>query len=122
MAKKSKDPFEVFKQATLGSNSSLSSALSSKPKEEVKEDVKKDDSPTPSAPEVTAPQPSVQNTTEEKEVKKVSKNANRELVSFHISKETKKQLDYLKVEVGKSLNDFYIEAIEDLLVKYKKNS
>lgn len=119
MAKKSKDPFEVFKQATLGSNSSLSSALSAKPREEQRPETNVEVSSTPSTVEVNNHEPAVE-VKSDKETKKISKNANRELVSFHISKDTKKQLDYLKVESGKSLNELYVEAIADLLVKYNK--
>jgi len=121
MAKKSKDPFETFKQATLGSNSALSSALSSRVREQEQSEPKVEDSPAP-APK---PEPVVEPDPAPKAVEapeKISKNANRELVSFHISKETKKKLNLLKVEAEKSLNDLYTEAIDDLLIKYSKKA
>lgn len=100
MAKKS-DPFDKFRQATLGSSGSLSGALSSAsaarpaPKTEV----------APQAA-VTAP--------------KVSKNANRKLVSFHIDNATFLKLGQLKFETGAKYDELYNEAVVDLLKKYHK--
>ncbi len=51
---------------------------------------------------------------------KPSKNYDRELVSFHINKDLKRNLGFLKFETGLSYNDLYNEAIEDLLMKYGK--
>ena len=51
---------------------------------------------------------------------KVSKNNTRELVSFHIEKEMKRLLGYIKFDTGKSYGDLYCEAVEDLLRKYGK--
>ena len=98
MAKKN-DPFDKFRQATLGNGNPLSSALSgagisSRPREEV--------SALPS------PAP------------KVSKNEDRKLVSFHIDKKTFHTLGQLKFEMGTKYDELYNEAIKDLLVKYGK--
>lgn len=100
MAKKS-DPFDKFRQATLGSSGSLSGALSGaaaarpEPKAESARKV-----------EVTAA--------------KVSKNANRRLVSFHIENSTFLKLGQLKFETGAKYDELYNEAILDLLKKYHK--
>ena len=51
---------------------------------------------------------------------KVSKNNSRELVSFHLDKELKRLLGYIKFDTGKSYGDLYCEAVEDLLRKYGK--
>lgn len=99
MAKKN-DPFDKFRQATLGNGNPLSSALSgagisSRPREEVSALP----SPTP----------------------KVSKNADRKLVSFHVDKTVFHKLGLLKFERGVKYDDLYNEALEDLLSKYGKN-
>lgn len=104
MAKKT-DPFEKFREATLNNGVSLGSALGSKTANEP-------EPATPVAPASPAVQPAPV-----PEVK-TSKNADKELVSFHISKAMKKQLDLLKVESDKSLKELYTEAVEDLLAKY----
>lgn len=106
MAKK-KDPFETFREATLGGASPFDQAL--KPKPEVSVD---DDSRRPVRPQDV--QPAVVN------ADKKSKNAGRELVSFHIDKDTKRMLGFVKFDTGKSFNDLYVEAVEDLLRKYGK--
>lgn len=111
MAKKTKDQFDIFKQVTLGTSTSLSSLNVDNKPAPVKE------TPLPSpATEVKDATPAPAQKVDSTE--KVSKNANRELVSFHISKEIKKKLNLLKVETEKSLGDLYNEAIDDLLVKY----
>ena len=110
MAKKV-DPFEKFRDATLGYSNELSDAIR----------IKHDPEPIQEEQVIVpaAPQPEyVENTT----VTKVSKNASRELVSFHIDKTTKKLLGLLKYEQERSFGDLYIEAIEDLLRKYGKLS
>ena len=98
MAKKT-DPFEKFREATLGNGNPLSSALSgvglsSKPRQE----------------ETPLPSPTV----------KVSKNADRKLVSFHIDNSTFRLLGQLKFEMGTKYDDLYNEAVSDLLAKYGK--
>jgi len=114
MAKKTIDPFDKFREATLGQKSSpLSDALSAKTQ---KQEPVEAPAPAPSKVETVSPTLS-QNSSA---LEKISKNANRELVSFHISKETKKKLNLLKVELEKSLGDLYNEAIDDLLAKYNK--
>lgn len=107
MAKK--DPFEKFRQATLGgqTESPLKAALA---KDTTKEPVV--DTRVPVRPAVQ-PETPVQ-------PEKVSKNVSRELVSFHIDKEMKRQLGYIKFDTGKSYGDLYCEAVEDLLRKYSK--
>lgn len=100
MAKKS-DPFDKFRQATLGSSGSLSGALSSAA------------AARPSAKPEPAPQASVTTA-------KVSKNANRKLVSFHIDNGTFLKLGQLKFETGAKYDELYNEAIVDLLKKYHK--
>lgn len=106
MAKK--DPFEKFRQATLGGNteSPLKAALEQEPKS-----VELTDTRVPVRKAAPA-----QTETEEKE----GKNAKRDLVSFHLDKEYKRLLGYLKFDTGKSYNDLYVEAIEELLKKYGK--
>lgn len=108
MAKK--DPFEKFRQATLGgdSESPLKAALTQEPKPEPVVDTRVPvRNPAPVQEPVTQPE-------------KVSKNTNRELVSFHIDKEMKRLLGYIKFDTGKSYGDLYCEAVEDLLRKYGK--
>lgn len=100
MAKKS-DPFEKFREATLGSSGSLSGALSSASASR----------PAPKAePAVQAPVTTA----------KVSKNANRRLVSFHIDNATFLKLGQLKFETGAKYDELYNEAVVDLLKKYHK--
>lgn len=100
MAKKS-DPFEKFREATLGSSGSLSGALSSASASR----------PAPKA------EPAVQTTVT---AAKVSKNANRRLVSFHIDNATFLKLGQLKFETGAKYDELYNEAVVDLLKKYHK--
>lgn len=99
MAKKT-DPFDKFRQATLGGDNALSGALSGGA---VQREARSADSPLPSS----APQ-------------KKSKNANRKLVSFHVDKDAFLKLGQLKFEMGAKYDDLYNEAIADLLVKYGK--
>ena len=112
MAKK--DPFEKFRQATLGgeTKSPLKAALSQEPKATESVDTRV---PVRPAAPVAAP---VQTPVAQPE--KVSKNEKRELVSFHLEKELKRLLGYIKFDTGKSYNDLYCEAVEDLLKKYGK--
>ena len=110
MAKK--DPFEKFKEATLGgtTESPLKAALAQEPKVEpvdTRVPVRPTAAPTPVQAPVAQPE-------------KVSKNNTRELVSFHIEKEMKRLLGYIKFDTGKSYGDLYCEAVEDLLRKYGK--
>lgn len=98
MAKKS-DPFDKFREATLGSSASLSGALGNASTRAVK----------PAPVEVPASAAS-----------KVSKNANRKLVSFHIDNAVFLKLGQLKFETGSKYDELYNEAIEDLLKKYHK--
>lgn len=100
MAKKS-DPFEKFREATLGSSGSLSGALSSAA------------AARPAAKSEPTPQVAVTPS-------KVSKNANRKLVSFHIDNATFLKLGQLKFETGTKYDELYNEAIVDLLKKYHK--
>ena len=41
-------------------------------------------------------------------------------VSFRLERRTIKKLKFLAVEQERSLTDLYVEAIQDLLYKYKK--
>ena len=111
MAKK--DPFEKFRQATLGgeTESPLKAALTQEPKAEQPVDTRVPVRPAASAEPVQTPAP---------QPEKVSKNTTRELVSFHIEKEMKRLLGYIKFDTGKSYGDLYCEAVEDLLRKYGK--
>ena len=111
MAKK--DPFEKFKEATLGgaTESPLKAALSQEPKAAQPVDTR-----VPVRP--VAPVEPAKTTVSQPE--KVSKNNTRELVSFHIEKEMKRLLGYIKFDTGKSYGDLYCEAVEDLLRKYGK--
>lgn len=98
MAKKT-DPFDKFRQATLGGDKALSGALSGvSTREEAHSS-----SPLPSPAAA-----------------KVSKNANRKLVSFHIDSDTFLKLGQLKFEMGSKYDELYNEAVRDLLVKYGK--
>ena len=98
MAKKS-DPFDKFREATLGGGSPLSGALQGA-------SLRKEERLTEEAP---LPSP----------VKK-SKNANRKLVSFHIDTDVFLKLGQLKFEMGTKYDELYNEAVRDLLVKYGK--
>ena len=98
MAKKS-DPFEKFKEATLGSSGTLSGALGN----------------------AASPRPVAKPSKEEQVVQaKVSKNANRRLVSFHIDNAMFLRLGQLKFETGTKYDELYNEAVVDLLKKYHK--
>ena len=99
MAKKT-DPFDKFREATLGGGSPLSGALQGatiRNTERVRE-------------EAPLPSPAA----------KKSKNANRKLVSFHIDNDIFLKLGQLKFEMGTKYDDLYNEAVRDLLVKYGK--
>lgn len=106
MAKKI-DQFEKFRQATLGSGSPLSDAISSSP-------ARQSDSPA-TQPEAPAPLPQA-----EVPAKKVSKNANRRLISINVDKDDYRLLGLIKFETGRQYNDLFAEALRDLLVKYGK--
>ena len=93
MAKKT-DPFDKFREATLGGGNTLGSALSG------------------AAPHVDAPSPAP--------VKKVSKNENRMLRSFRIDTDLFRKLGQIKYETGISYDELYNEAVADLLKKYGK--
>ena len=114
MAKK--DPFEKFRQATLGgqTESPLKAALAQEPK--ASEPVDPRVPVRPVAVPVAAEPVQVPAAPQDK----VSKNNTRELVSFHIEKEMKRLLGYIKFDTGKSYGDLYCEAVEDLLRKYGK--
>ena len=111
MAKK--DPFEKFRQATLGgeTESPLKAALTQEPKTVQPVDTRVP--VRPAAPAAPVQEPVAQPV-------KVSKNEKRDLVSFNLEKEYKRLLGYIKVDTGKSYNDLYSEAVEDLLRKYGK--
>ena len=115
MAKK--DPFEKFRQATLGAEteSPLKAALTQESKAAATVDTRVPVRPAASSAPAAIPAqaPAVQQ-------QKVSKNESRELVSFHIEKEMKRLLGYIKFDTGKSYGDLYCEAVEDLLRKYGK--
>ena len=113
MAKK--DPFEKFRQATLGgvTQSPLKAALTQEPKAEQPVDTR-----VPVRPNAAPVAEPVQSPVAQPE--KVSKNNSRELVSFHLDKELKRLLGYIKFDTGKSYGDLYCEAVEDLLRKYGK--
>lgn len=110
MAKK--DPFERFREATLGgqSESPLKDALAKEAKPASAPDTRVPVRPVTAEPVVAEPAP----------VEKTSKNSSRELVSFHIEKEMKRLLGYIKFDTGKSYGELYCEAVEDLLRKYGK--
>ena len=101
MAKKT-DPFEKFRDATLGAGSSLSGALSGTrgSKEEPKASHQVKEEPAPQS--------------------KKSKNADRRLVSFHIDNATFIKLGQLKFDTGTKYDELYNEAIIDLLKKYHR--
>ena len=96
MAKKNIDPFEKFREATLGGGSLLGEALSST-------------KPSPVSPRESIPAH-----------KKASKNENRTLKSFHVDNDLFRLLGQVKYETGASYDTLYNEAIHDLLVKYGK--
>lgn len=101
MAKKT-DPFEKFREATLGGGNSLSGALSAASRK------RQDTAPSESVRESAAT------------AAKVSKNANRKLVSFHIDNAMFLRLGQLKFETGAKYDELYNEAIVDLLKKYHR--
>ena len=98
MAKKT-DPFDKFREATLGGGNPLSGALQGT-------SIKSSGTTPDPAP---LPSPA-----------KVSKNADRKLVSFHIASDVFLKLGQLKFEMGTKYDDLYNEAVRDLLVKYGK--
>ena len=98
MAKKT-DPFDKFREATLGSGNALGAALSGTVSGRAEQD--------------SIPSPAVQKP-------KQSKNANRTLKSFHIDNDLFRKLGQLKFEMGVSYDELYNEGIKDLLVKYGK--
>lgn len=100
MASKKSDPFDKFREATLGSGGALSGALGNKTRSV---------EPRPSDEEA---RPSAV---------KQSKNSDRTLVSFHIDRETFRRLGILKFELGTKYDVLYNEAVEDLLRKYGKS-
>lgn len=104
MAKK--DPFEKFRQATLGgeTESPLKAAL------------EKDRSSSSSSDQRVPVRP----VAEPENTEKPGKNSSRELVSFHLDREKKRLLGFLKFETGRSYGQLYSEAIDDLLRKYGK--
>ena len=96
MAKKT-DPFEKFREATLG-GSPLSNAISAG------SDPERSRSDEPARPSPV----------------KKSKNEDRKLVSFHIDKDIFHSLGQLKFEMGTKYDELYNEAVKDLLKKYGK--
>lgn len=119
MAKKV-DQFEKFRAATLGRPSELSSVIQSSQSDNKNTEV---EVVTPFATLVEPIQSTqeslqLQNSTVEIQNGKVSKNADRELVSFHIAKDRKKKLGLLKYQQERSFGELYSEAIDDLLKKY----
>ena len=99
MAKKS-DPFDKFREATLSGGNSFSGALNAA-------------ATSRSSKADAAPVSTVAD-------KKVSKNANRKLVSFHIDNAMFLKLGQLKFETGAKYDELYNEAIVDLLKKYHR--
>lgn len=102
MAKKT-DPFDKFREATLGGGSPLSGALQGAVSRSSERKVEEAPLPSP------APSPG-----------KKSKNADRKLVSFHIYNDVFLKLGQLKFEMGTKYDDLYNEAVRDLLTKYGK--
>ena len=98
MAKKN-DPFDRFREATLGGNS-LGAALSGGSEVNVEREALP--SPTPETPA------------------KKSKNSNRTLKSFHLDNDLFRKLGQIKYDTGISYDELYNEAVKDLLVKYGK--
>ena len=119
MAKKV-DQFEKFRAATLGRPSELSSVIQSSQTDGRNTEVVDNVTPSDNQVEAIRPEESLQitNTTVEISSGKVSKNADRELVSFHIAKDRKKKLGLLKYQQERSFGELYSEAIDDLLKKY----
>ena len=119
MAKKV-DQFEKFRAATLGRPSELSSVIQSSQTDGRNTEVVDNVTPSDNQVEAIRPQESLQitNTTVEISSGKVSKNADRELVSFHIAKDRKKKLGLLKYQQERSFGELYSDAIDDLLKKY----
>ena len=99
MAKKT-DPFDKFRDATLGGGNAFSGALNA------------------AASRSIWPQEVVSKESETSA--KVSKNANRKLVSFHIDNAMFLKLGQLKFETGTKYDELYNEAIVDLLKKYHR--
>ena len=96
MAKKN-DPFEKFRQATLGSGNKLGEALSG-----------------------TESSSSLQTSDISPAPQKKSKNSNRTLKSFHLDNDLFRKLGQIKYETGISYDELYNEAVTDLLKKYGK--
>lgn len=108
-----KDQFEKFRAATLGT-SSLSDAIntSDSPAQKPVEKKQTVSKPVPAEP-TTKVEPDFS--------RKVFQKANaEEQVSFFIDKNIKKQIGLLKYELGIQLKDLYEEALTDLLKKYGK--
>ena len=95
MAKKI-DPFDKFREATLGGGNTLGAALSGGSESHIE---RRPVSPAPA---------------------KKSKNENRTLKSFHVDNDMFRKLGQIKFEMGISYDELYNEAIRDLLVKYGK--
>ena len=95
---KKQDPFDKFREATLGGGSPLSGALQG------------------TAVNSTNREPG--NNHLSSSPAKKSKNANRKLVSFHIDSDVFLKLGRLKFDMGTKYDDLYNEAVHDLLVKY----
>ncbi len=99
MAKK--NPFDAFKESAIGAGASpLKNAV------EGSASVKEVDTRIPVRPA-------------KPEEPAVAKNVNRELMSFHIDKDLKKELGFIKFSTGKSYGDLINEAVEELVKKYK---
>lgn len=104
---KNHDPFDKFREATLGGGNSLRGALAVK------------ETPSPAKSETAAPTSKISATSAAVTTDgKVSKNANRRLVSFHIDKGVFLKLGQLKFETGAKYDELYNEAVYDLLKKY----
>ncbi len=104
---KNHDPFDKFREATLGGANSLRGALAVK---ETPAPAKRDQAAPLSKAVVSAAAATAEG--------KVSKNANRRLVSFHIDKGVFLKLGQLKFETGAKYDELYNEAVYDLLKKY----
>ncbi len=104
---KNHDPFDKFREATLGGGNSLRGALAQK-------------ETAPPAPAQTPAVPARKIAASETSASegKVSKNANRRLVSFHIDNGVFLKLGQLKFETGTKYDELYNEAVYDLLKKY----
>ena len=108
-----KDQFEKFKAATLGT-SSLSDAINTSDSPTTKPSEKKQ---TVSSAVSAEPSRKVE---PEKPGKGFQKANAEEQVSFFIDKNIKKQIGLLKYELGVQLKDLYEEALTDLLKKFGK--